>query len=204
MKKLTVVMAFVGLTVACGDELGGILSEIEEIYDRARPLLEQQVAAAAAEVAAAEEEIATAEAELAAAQAAFEAAPGALPPASVQEVLDREVMAKRMEIAMARGEEKRRLGSVMSAARVAVQAARNARRAAQRRGDKAKRTLAGHERGVQTLRETYEDDTWDLLARTELGRAFGADISPRSILIEARRQAERELAELEGRGDPTR
>lgn len=204
MKKLTVVMAFVGLTVACGDELGGILSEIEEIYDRARPLLEQQVAAAAAEVAAAEEEIAAAEAELAAAQAAFEAAPGALPPASVQEVLDREVMAKRMEIAMARGEEKRRLGSVMSAARVAVQAARNARRAAQRRGDESKRTLAGHERGVQTLRETYEDDTWDLLARTELGRALGPDVSPRSILIEARRQAERELAELEGRDNPTR
>jgi hypothetical protein len=156
------------------------------------------VAAAAAEVAAAEEEIATAEADLAAAQAAFEAAPGALPPASVQEVLDREVMAKRMEIAMARGEEKRRLGSVMSAARAAVQATRNARRAAERRGTAVEQTIERHRQRLQTLREAYEDDTWDLLAISQVGSALGQDVSPRSILIEARRRAEAELAELEG------
>jgi hypothetical protein len=204
VKKLTVVMVFVGLTVACGDELGGILSEIEEIYDRARPLLEQQVAAAAAEVAAAEEEIATAEADLATAQAAFEAAPGSRLLTVRELLIDDAARALAEAENRERDAEKRRLRDVMSAARVGVQAARNARRAAQRRGDEAKRTRAGHERGVQTLREAYEDDTWDLLAISQFSSAMGQDVSPRSILIEARRQAERELAELEGRGDPTR
>lgn len=204
MKKLTVVMAFVGLTVACGDELGGILGDIEDIYDRARTLLEHEVAEAAAEVAAAEEEIATAEADLATAQAAFEAAPGSRLLTVRELLIDDAARALAEAENRERDAEKRRLRDVMSAARVGVQAARNARRAAQRRGDEAKRTVAGHERGVQTLREAYEDDTWDLLAISQFSSAMGQDVSPRSILIEARRQAERELAELEGRGDPTR
>ena len=101
-----------------------------------------------------------------------------------------------MEEAMARSEEVRRLQGVATAARAAVAAAEGARRAAERRRDAAERTIAEHERRLQTLREAYEDDTWDLLT-------LGQEVSPRSILIDARREAEAELARVEAGRPPS-
>lgn len=194
MKKLTAVMVLVGLTVACGDELGGILAEIEDIYDRAGTLLEQQVAEAPAEVAAAEEEIAAAEADLVAAQAAVDAVPQ-LPPITARVVLDRELMAKRTEDVTARSEEIRRLQSVVTAARFAVATAEGARRTAERRAAVAEETIERHRQQVQRLREAYEDDTLDLLASR-----LGPNVSVRSMLIGLKREAEAELARLEEAG----
>jgi len=197
VKRLTAVMVLVGLTVACGDELGGILAEIEDIYDRAGRLLEQQVAAAAAEVAAAEEEIAAAEAELEAAQAAFEAAPGSRR-LTVRELLIDDAARARAEAENREREaEWRRLRDVVGAARAGVQSAETAKRAAAGRGTAAERAIERHRQKLQSLREAYEDDTWDLLAISQLSSALGEDVSPRSILIAARREAEAELARLE-------
>lgn len=196
MKKLTAAMVLVGLTVACGDELGGIIAEIEEIYDRAGALLEQQVAEAPAEVAAAEEAVVAAEADLAAAQAAVDAVPQ-LPSITARQALDHEFMARRMEESMVQSEEKRRLGRVVTAARFAVASAEGARRTAERRAAAAEETIERHRRQLQSLREAYEDDTWDLLAISQWSSALGQDVSPRSILIAARREAEAELARLE-------
>ena len=153
---------------------------------------------ATAEVAAVEEEIATAEADLTAAQAAFEAAPsGSMPAPSTRQALDRQFMARRSEQVVALSEEKRRLGRVVSAAREAVRSAQSARRAAAGRGSAAEQAIERHRRKVQSLREAYEDDTWDLLAISQFSSAMGQDVSPRSILIAARREAEEELARRE-------
>ena len=191
MKKLTAVMVLVGLTVACGDELGGIIAEIEEIYDRAEALLEQQVAEAPAAVAAAEEAVEAAEADLAAAQAAFDAVPQ-LPAPSVHEVLDREFMARSREESRVRGEEMRRLGRVVTAARFAVASAEGARRTVERRAAAAEETIERHRRQLQRLREAYEDDALDLLASR-----LGENVSPRSMMMGLKREAEAELARLE-------
>ncbi len=200
MKRLTAVMVLVGLTVACGDELGGILAEIEDIYDRAGTLLEEQAAEAAVEVAAAEEEIATAEVDLAAAQAAFEAAPGSRL-LTVRELLIDDAARARAEAENREREaEWRRLRDVVGAARAGVRSAENARRAAAGRGTAAEQAIERHRQKLQSLREAYEDDTWDLLTISQFSSALGQDVSPRSILIAARREAEEELARLEEAG----
>ena len=190
----------VGLTVACGDELGGILAEIEDIYDRARTVLERQIEQAASDVAAAEAEEAAAAADIVAAQEAVAAVPR-LPPISVDVVLDPERMAARTERVRARSQEIRRLTDVLNAARLAEASAQGARRTAERQGAAAERTIERHRQRLQSLREAYEEDTWDLLAISQFSSALGQEVSPRSILIDARRDAEAELARVEA-GEP--
>ena len=140
------------LTLGCGgngsnggggnepaDELGGIIAEIEDIYDRARPFLEQQVL------------------DLAAAQEAYNNAPG-----------ERFTVRPTAEDA-----EKRRLSVELS----------------QLRNRFPQRTLENHSEALEALRTAYEDDTWDLMTR--------GMVSPRSLLIDRRRTAERQLMRLE-------
>ena len=50
-------------------------------------------------------------------------------------------------------------------------------------------TLENHSEALEELRIAYEDDTWDLLT--------AGMVSPRSLLIEDRRAAERQLMRLE-------
>jgi len=173
-------MLLAGLTLAagCGNELGGILAEIEDIYDRARPLLEQQVAQASAESAAMEVELAAAEDEIEAAEAAFEAAPGRHPRTAT-------FLSRRTPEDI----EKLRLYGVLEAARDSRRAAQDARRTAERSGAAAERTIERHQQQLAEFRTAYEDDTWDLLT-AQL-------VSPRSFLIDRRRSAEAELERLE-------
>lgn len=178
-RVLTAGMLLAGLTLAgCGNELGGILAEIEDIYDRSRPLLEQQVAQASAEAAAMEAELAAVEDEIEAAQAAFEAAPGRHPRTAT-------FLSRRTPEDI----EKLRLYGVLEAARDSRRAAQDARRTAETRGATAERTIERHRQRLAELRTAYEDDTWDLLT-AQL-------VSPRSFLIDRRRAAEAELERLE-------
>ena len=170
VKKLTAAMMLVGLTVACGDQLGGILAEIEELYDRAGSLLEEQMSAAEAEAVAADEDLAEAE-------AAFEAAPGQDP--------RRMWAGSFLTTPTAEDVEKRRLYDV-------VQALRDAKRDAERAVVRAERTIEQHRQQLQRLREAYEDDTLDLLASR-----LGENVSPRSMMMGLKREAEAELARLE-------
>ena len=124
------------------DELAGIIAEIEDLYDRARPFLEQQAA------------------ELAAAEEAYNNAPG------------RRVSAARPT---AEDAEKRRLSDERNQLR--------------NRYRNPQRTLENHSDALERLRTAYEDDTWDLMT--------GGMVSPRSLLIDRRRTAERQLMRLE-------
>ena len=123
------------------DELAGIIAAIEDVYDRARPFLEQQAA------------------ELAAAEEAYNNAPGR----------------RFSSRPTAEDAEKRRLGDEWDQLR--------------NRYRNPQQTLENHSEALEELRIAYEDDTWDLMT--------GGMVSPRSLLIDDRRTAERQLMRLE-------
>ena len=81
--------------------------------------------------------------------------------------------------------EKDRLYDVWQEARSSSNEAAVLNRNAERFLDAA-RTRHGNQ--LRQLRTAYEDDTWDLI---------NPDVSPRSIVLNARREAERELSRLE-------
>ena len=81
--------------------------------------------------------------------------------------------------------EKDRLYDVWQEARSSSNEAAVLNRNAERFLDAAR---ARHGNQLRQLRTAYEDDTWDLV---------NPDVSPRSIVLNARREAERELSRLE-------
>ena len=168
------VSLLLALTLGCGgDELGGTLADIEDIYARAQPLLEQQVA----------ESSTTAEAAAAAAEAAQ-------PAVAAAELAYRRAPGSRMRrTPRAVDLEKRRLYEVRQEANQEAHSARLASIAATNWGNTAQQALDNNEEMLQRLRTAYEDDTWDLLT--------GGMVSPRSVLMDAKRRAETQLMRLE-------
>ena len=81
--------------------------------------------------------------------------------------------------------EKQRLRDVLQEARTTRNDAVNFSNRVKRYLDDAR---TRHSNRLRRLRNAYEDDTWELI-RT--------DVSPRSIVLNARQQAERELSRLE-------
>ena len=116
-------------------------------------------------------EAAAAETVLAAAQTAYDSAPGRA----------RVYLGEPTQEDL----EKQRLRDVLQEARTVRNDADNLNNRVKRYLDDAR---TRHSNRLRRLRNAYEDDTWELI-RT--------DISPRSIVLNARQQAERELRRLE-------